>query len=143
MPFDGTHFSAPPAIDTGIFPLWSKHGFRLWIKARFRPEGRVRARPEVLRAPSHGDRDAAVVQLLRDARMLIADPGDWTRAHLPVAAWAALRGWGIARRGKPARRSEPGVVGARAVDQNCAVARLYQCRGDERSLVARRGRARL
>jgi hypothetical protein len=78
MPFDGTHFSAPPAIDTGIFPLWSRHGFRLWIKARFRA-GQGRALPEVMRAPSHGDRDAAVVQLLRDARTLIANPGDWTQ----------------------------------------------------------------
>ena len=40
MPFDGTDFRAPPALDTGIFPLWSKHGFRLWLKARFRQEER-------------------------------------------------------------------------------------------------------
>jgi hypothetical protein len=78
MPFDGTDFRAPPALDTGIFPLWSKHGFRLWLKARFRPEAR-RVLPVGLPAPSPVDRDAAVAQLLRDARELIADPRSWTQ----------------------------------------------------------------
>jgi hypothetical protein len=77
MPFDGTDFRAPPALDTGIFPLWSKHGFRLWLKARFRVQDRKIA-PAVLRAP-HPDRDQAVAQLLRDARDLIADPRNWTQ----------------------------------------------------------------
>jgi hypothetical protein len=78
MPFDGTDFRAPPALDTGIFPLWSKHGFRLWLKARFRPEDR-KIMPASLRAPCQGGRDAAVAQLLRDARDMIADPHDWTQ----------------------------------------------------------------
>ena len=78
MPFDGTDFRAPAALDTGIFPLWSKHGFRLWLKARFRQEER-RTDPVALRAPSPCERDVAVAQLLRDARSLIADPRDWTQ----------------------------------------------------------------
>jgi hypothetical protein len=78
MPFDGTDFRAPPALDTGIFPLWSKHGFRLWLKTRFRPENR-KIVPVVLRAPLPTKRDAAVAQLLRDARELIADPRNWTQ----------------------------------------------------------------
>lgn len=78
MPFDGTDFRAPPALDTGIFPLWSKHGFRLWLKARFRPEDR-KIVPVVLRAPLHTERDEAVAQLLRDARDLVADPRNWTQ----------------------------------------------------------------
>jgi hypothetical protein len=79
MPFDGTDFRAPAALDTGIFPLWSKHGFRLWIKTRFRPQSRAKTMPAVLRAPAQPDRSAAIVQLLRDARALIADPDDWTQ----------------------------------------------------------------
>jgi hypothetical protein len=78
MPFDGTDFRAPPALDTGIFPLWSKHGFRLWLKARFRPEAR-KVMPVGLPAPSPVDRDVQVAQLLRGARELIADPRDWTQ----------------------------------------------------------------
>ena len=58
MPFDGTDFRAPPALDTGIFPLWSKHGFRLWLKARFRPEER-KIVPAGLRAASAPARRAS------------------------------------------------------------------------------------
>lgn len=79
MPFDGTEFHTPPALDTGIFPLWSKHGFRLWIKSRFRAQGGAKPMPAVLLAPQVCDRDLAVAQLLRDAREMIADPSDWTQ----------------------------------------------------------------
>ena len=97
MPFDGTDFRAPPALDTGIFPLWSKHGFRLWLKARFRPEDR-RTDPVALRAPSPCERDVAVAQLLRDARSLIADPRDWTQR-----IYRSFRGRRAARGGERAR----------------------------------------
>ncbi|HZU88079.1 MAG TPA: hypothetical protein VE993_02365, partial [Stellaceae bacterium] len=70
MPFDGTGCSAPKASDTGLFPIWTKHGRRLLREARHR-EGTV-----ALRARDH---DIAVARLLRDARTLIEDPRHWAQ----------------------------------------------------------------
>jgi hypothetical protein len=77
MPFDGTYFAVPTPSDTGLFPVWSRHGCRLWFETRLR-RGRHMA-PATLRAPSPIDRDAAVAELLRDAKGLISDPQNWTR----------------------------------------------------------------
>jgi len=82
MPFDGTYFPAPTPSDTGLFPLWSRHGCRLWFTARLRRDRR--GAPELgvsglLRAPLPDDRDAAVAELLREAKGLISDPENWTR----------------------------------------------------------------
>jgi hypothetical protein len=79
MPFDGTDFQAPTVLDTGVFPPWSKHGCRKWIEARFRRERRGINAEVILRAPSPSDRDAAIAQLLHDAKGLIEDPKNWTR----------------------------------------------------------------
>jgi hypothetical protein len=57
--------------------LWSRHGCRLWVKTRFRTQGRAKA-PEAWCVPAE-ERNAAVAQLLRDARALIADSDDWTQ----------------------------------------------------------------
>jgi len=77
MPFDGTYFPATTPYDTGLFPLWSRHGSRLWFHSRLR--GRKPAAPTMLRAPTPAERDLGVVDLLRDAKDMIADPKDWTR----------------------------------------------------------------
>jgi len=77
MPFDGTYFPAPTPYDTGLFPIWSRHGCRLWFEARLRRSRNTG--PSALRAPSPSDRDLAVAELLRDAKELIADPKNWTR----------------------------------------------------------------
>ena len=73
MPFDGTYFPTTTPHDTGLFPLWSRHGCRLWFQTRWR------ATPTLLRAPAPAERGLAVADLLRDARAMIADPKDWTR----------------------------------------------------------------
>lgn len=77
MPFDGTYFPATTSYDTGLFPLWSRHGCRLWFHTRLR--GAKPAAPTMLRVPSPTERDLAVADLLRDARAMIVDPKDWTR----------------------------------------------------------------
>jgi len=77
MPFDGTYFPATTPYDTGLFPLWSRHGCRLWFHTRRR--GKKPAAPTMLRAPAPAERGLAVADLLRDAREMIADPKDWTR----------------------------------------------------------------
>ena len=79
MPFDGTGLQTPTVFDTGIFPIWSRHGGRLWLKACFRRERRERITEALLRAPAPADREEAVEQLLRDARDLIEDPRYWMR----------------------------------------------------------------
>ena len=78
MPFDGTHFPATTTTyDTGLFPLWSRHGCRLWFHTRL--SGKKPIQTRMLRAPVPAERDLAVVDLLRDAKEMIADPKDWTR----------------------------------------------------------------
>lgn len=72
MPFDGTYFPAPRPSDTGLFPIWSRHGCRLWFGARLRRDRRDAA--TLLRAPHPADRDLAVAGLLREAKGLIDDP---------------------------------------------------------------------
>jgi hypothetical protein len=76
MPFDGTHFPATTSYDTGLFPLWSRHGCRLWFQTRLHGK---KPTPTMLRAPIPAERDLAVADLLRDAKDMIADPKDWTR----------------------------------------------------------------
>lgn len=77
MPFDGTYFPAPTPYDTGLFPIWSRHGCRLWFDARLRRKKSVA--PSLLRAPLPTERDLAVADLLRDAKALIDEPKNWTR----------------------------------------------------------------
>jgi hypothetical protein len=77
MPFDGTYFPATTPYDTGLFPLWSRHGSRLWFRTRLR--GKKQAAPTMLRAPTPAERGLVVADLLRDAKEMIADPKDWTR----------------------------------------------------------------
>jgi hypothetical protein len=77
MPFDGTYFPATTPYDTGLFPLWSRHGCRLWFHTRLR--GKKPAAPTMLRAPTPAERGLAVADLLRDTKDMIADPKDWTR----------------------------------------------------------------
>ncbi|HTV44582.1 MAG TPA: hypothetical protein VMF05_04640 [Stellaceae bacterium] len=77
MPFDGTYFPAPRPSDTGLFPIWSRHGCRLWFQSRLRRDKR---RPvALLRAPLPTEHDLAVADLLREAKGLIIDPENWTR----------------------------------------------------------------
>ncbi len=77
MPFDGTYFPAPTPSDTGLFPIWSRHGCRLWFETRLRRDPRGGA--NLLRAPHPADRDLVVAGLLREAKGLISDPENWTR----------------------------------------------------------------
>jgi hypothetical protein len=77
MPFDGTYYPATTPYDTGLFPLWSRHGCRLWFHTRLR--GKKPAAPGLLRAPTPAERDLAVADLLREAKDMIAEPKDWTR----------------------------------------------------------------
>ena len=77
MPFDGTYFPATAPHDTGLFPLWSRHGCRLWLQTRLR--GKKPAVPTMLRAPTPAARGPAVAEVLRDAKDMIADSKDWTR----------------------------------------------------------------
>lgn len=79
MPFDGTDFELRTTLDTGLFPIWSKHGCRRWVETRLRREGRGKGTGALLRAPSPSDRDAAIVLLLQEARALIEDPKNWTQ----------------------------------------------------------------
>ena len=78
MPFDGTYFPATAtAYDTGLFPLWSRHGSRLWFQTRLR--GKKPAAPTMLRAPTPAERGLVVADVLRDAKDMVTDPKDWTR----------------------------------------------------------------
>jgi hypothetical protein len=77
MPFDGTYFPAPTPSDTGLFPIWSRHGCRLWFEAHLHRDRR--GATSLLRAPAPADRDLAVAGLLREAKGLISDPENWTR----------------------------------------------------------------
>ena len=76
MPFDGTYFPATTPYDTGLFPLWSRHGCRLWFQTRLRGN---KIAPSMLRAPTPAERAFAVADLLRDAKSMLADPKAWTR----------------------------------------------------------------
>jgi hypothetical protein len=78
MPFDGTELGAPAALDTGLFPIWSRHGCRLWFEARSR-RGRGKTAAVGLRAPVAPDYPVQTVRLLEDARELIKDPQHWTQ----------------------------------------------------------------
>ena len=84
MPLDGIDFGTPQALDTGLFPIWSKHGCRVWVDGRAR---RGTSAPAGLRAPLSPGHGALAVQLLQDARGLIEDPGHWTQG-----AYRSLRG---------------------------------------------------
>jgi hypothetical protein len=79
MPLDGIDFGTPPALDTGLFPIWSKHGCRVWIDAHARRTGRGRPTPASLRLPAPPHRQALTVRLLREARALIEDADGWTQ----------------------------------------------------------------
>ncbi len=81
MPFDGTEFRALTVPDTGLFPIWSKHGWRLWFETHLGVAERNETARAFLRAPSLPDRGAAIVRLLQDARGLIEDPGNWTKGN--------------------------------------------------------------
>jgi hypothetical protein len=85
MPFDGTDFRVPTALDTGLFPIWSEHGLRHWLRTRFRPQNREKA--VVMFHASPPERASAIVRLLQDAKGLIEDPEDWTRG-----TYRSLRG---------------------------------------------------
>jgi hypothetical protein len=79
MPFDGTDFQAPTALDTGLFPIWSKHSCRNWIEARFHWGRRGDKGQVVLRVLPPADREATIILLLQHAKGLIEDPKNWTR----------------------------------------------------------------
>jgi hypothetical protein len=78
MPFDGTGLQALPS-DTGLFPLWSRHGVRMWLRAVLNRESREEVAEEFLLVPPVYDRHAAAVELLRDAKGLIESPRYWMR----------------------------------------------------------------
>jgi hypothetical protein len=54
MAFDGADYGVAVTLDTGLFPIWSKHGCRRWLETRF-----GRARPgkggALLRTPFISD----------------------------------------------------------------------------------------
>jgi hypothetical protein len=79
MPFDGTYFARPTVRDTGLFPIWSTWGCRLWVETRFcrGKSGNTDGIMRVWLTPA--DHDAAIIQLLQDAKGLIADAKTWTR----------------------------------------------------------------
>ena len=77
MPFDGTYFPAPTPYDTGLFPIWSRHGCRLWFETRLRRKKKCRA--DAVRAPTPATATLPSPGLLRDAKGMIADPKNWTR----------------------------------------------------------------
>jgi hypothetical protein len=90
MPFDGTGLQAPTVLDppavlnTGLFPLWSKQGWRLWFESPVGAPKHTGIARILLRGP---DRDAAVIRLLQDARQLIENPRHWTKG-----SYRSLRG---------------------------------------------------
>src|SRR5215472_13851817 len=73
MPFDGTHFETPRVRDTGLFPIWSTWGRRLWVKTRFCRGKSVNTDGMMRLWLAPADHDAAIIQLLQDAKGLIAD----------------------------------------------------------------------
>jgi len=79
MPFDGTHFETPRVRDTGLFPIWSTWGRRLWVKTRFCRGKSVNTDGMMRLWLAPADHDAAIIQLLQDAKGLIADAKSWTR----------------------------------------------------------------
>jgi hypothetical protein len=72
MPFDGSGFSAPQRLPVGLFPIWSRHGWRLWIKTHLR-----RSAEDFIPDPTPWASDGTVVRLLRDAKGLIEDREKW------------------------------------------------------------------
>jgi hypothetical protein len=74
MPFDGTHFAAQNAHNTGLFPIWSRQGWHHWINVRFRHGDRVKHADVFLRGQSPSNREIALVRLLQDAKELIENP---------------------------------------------------------------------
>jgi hypothetical protein len=79
MPFDGTGLPTPTVPNTGLFPPWSRHCWRLWFESLgFTPEHTEITRIFLPAVPGR-DRDTAVVRLLQDARGLIEDPRNWTK----------------------------------------------------------------
>jgi hypothetical protein len=79
MPFDGTELRTPTVPNTGLFPLWSRHCWRLWFESLVFAPQHTEITGISLRAAPGPDRDAAVVRLLQDARRLIEDPRNWTK----------------------------------------------------------------
>ena len=79
MPLDGIDFGTPAPLDTGLFPIWSKHGRRLWAATHTRRDRRGKAAPATLRVPLSPEHGAITVRLLQDARELIEDPNHWTQ----------------------------------------------------------------
>jgi hypothetical protein len=82
MPFDDTGFYAPSAFPADLFPIWSKHGWRLLIKTCFRQRAGV-----VLRASAPGDTGIAVVHLLQEAKGLIEDRENWGQVLYLSLSW--------------------------------------------------------
>lgn len=137
MPFDGIGFQAPAVVDTGIFPLWSSAWLPFVVPSAAAAAGAGQARARILVSAGRRARRCRGSAAPRcqgdDRRSRRLDP-----AHLPVVPRPALRGRRLARGSEPARRSGPRLVGPRSIDPHRAGARLYQCRGDERPIVARR-----
>jgi hypothetical protein len=85
MPFDGTQLQAPTVLDpptvlnTGLFPLWSKQGWRVWFESPVRAPKHTGMARVLSRASPGADRDAAVIRLLQDARKQIEDPRHWAK----------------------------------------------------------------
>lgn len=79
MPFDGIYFETQATIDTGLFPVSSRQGFRRRIGFRLSPERRdSRAQISLYNPPSN--REAAIIGLLENAKALIEDPKIGCRA---------------------------------------------------------------
>jgi hypothetical protein len=79
MPFDGTGLRTPTIPNTRLFPLWSKHYWRLRFESPVSEPKHREITRVFLRATPGPDRDAAVARLLQDARGLIEDPRNWTK----------------------------------------------------------------
>jgi hypothetical protein len=79
MPFDGTGLPTPTVPNTGLFPPWSKHCWRLWFESLGSTPEHTETTRIFLRAVPGPDRDAAVARLLQEARGLIEDPRNWTK----------------------------------------------------------------
>ena len=79
MPFDGTGLQAVLPSDTGLFPVWSRHGLRLWLKASLNRVSREQIATGLVEVPTPCERYTAAGGLLRQARGLIEDPRRWMR----------------------------------------------------------------
>ena len=134
MPFDGTYFPATTPYDTGLFPLWSRQGYRLWYQTRLR--GKKAAAPTMLRAPTPAERGLAVADLLRDAKDMVADPKDWTRRTYRSFGGQRCAVGALRAAAKRLERSDNCLVGACDADRRRPLARVYQCRDYERPLIA-------